>query len=189
MMAAATRALSVVCSLVLLLGLPVAAAAPDDAAGNGTGVCHGWIVPGGDGSRCNLNCPEEAFGASVQGAAPEWSGGIAGGAHCGSYCKDHGHKPDLCGCNVCGSFGHCSHLSCTADNKTLFECPMPPPATNKTPAAPLLLKCPGGHFGKISKLAAFFGTPTGNCTTGYFKGSCIVPAAQVLRIAIQAQLL
>jgi hypothetical protein len=145
---------------------------------NGTaGVCHGWIVPPG---RCDLNCPGEAFGVSVQGAAPEWENGIAGAPRCGSYCQDHGHKPDLCGCNVCGSFGHCSHLSCTADNKTLFECPMPPTTAKKAPAAPLVLRCPGGKFGKISKLAAFFGTPTGNCTTGYFNGSCVAPRAQAV---------
>jgi hypothetical protein len=43
-------------------------------------------------------------------------------SHCGSFCTDHHYKPDECGCDVCGSFGGCS-FSCTADNKTRFECP------------------------------------------------------------------
>ena len=41
---------------------------------------------------------------------------------CGTFCADHKLLPDECGCNVCGSFGGCS-FSCTADNKTRFECP------------------------------------------------------------------
>lgn len=41
---------------------------------------------------------------------------------CGTWCKDHGHAPDACGCGVCGSFGHCS-FSCSADNQTRVECP------------------------------------------------------------------
>ena len=48
--------------------------------------------------------------------------------HCGGYCAAHGYKPDICDCNVCGSFGGCS-FSCTADNRTRFECPTPRHAT------------------------------------------------------------
>lgn len=41
---------------------------------------------------------------------------------CDAWCSSHGHAADECHCGVCGSFGHCT-FSCTADNKTRFECP------------------------------------------------------------------
>jgi hypothetical protein len=51
---------------VLLLVTAAAAGPPNTTAG----VCHGWIDANGD---CDLKCPAEAFGVSVQGAAAEVS--------------------------------------------------------------------------------------------------------------------
>ena len=116
------------------------------------------------------------------------------------------------------SFGHCTFRSCSADNKTLFQCPPPPPpapGARPTPGAPLVsavsttirlaapsahstgvsfvcgvdhcggrepqvLRCPGGKYGKISKVAAFFGTPDGNCTAGFANGTCNAPSATAI---------
>jgi hypothetical protein len=84
-------------------------------------------------------------------AHPAWSGvrnATVAGAHCvqgsgppkkspcGTWCEDHGYKPDGCGCGVCGSFGGCS-FSCGADPKAgRVKCPHNDTATEEAEPDP-----------------------------------------------------
>ena len=48
---------------------------------------------------------------------------------------------------------------------------------NTHPAAPLVLSC---KTGAIARVEAFFGTPSGDCTAGFAKGTCDAPTAQAV---------
>lgn len=118
-----------------------------------TGVVSGLTVDGVDGylGVPFAAPPSGALRFAAPTAHPTWSGvrtATAAGAHClqgsgprpkspcGTWCGAHNHKPDECGCGVCGSFGGCS-FSCTADPKAgRFACPHDEPVADKAETDP-----------------------------------------------------
>lgn len=97
------------------MGIPFAASPIGALRFRGPAAHAGWSGVR-DGTVGGAVCTQGA------GASPPPSPPHPAPPGCAAWCSAHHHLPDSCGCGVCGSFGGCS-FSCTADNRTRFQCP------------------------------------------------------------------